>query len=110
MPVGIDNKDRRFEMVTSIEVAIGQERVQHNFGRRVAMSHARAWAQHFLNVFTGEASHFVAGANGELRHGDRFEQAQSFLIGQRWTTAEAEELILLIRQGEACLPPSRPTR
>jgi len=52
--------DRRFEMVQSIKIEIGDEKVSHDFGRAVSMRHARKWALHYLNVFTGEPSNFTA--------------------------------------------------
>ena len=61
MAVKIENKERRVEMVTSIEIRIGDEHATHHFGRRVPMHHARAWAQHYLDVFTGQPRTFQAG-------------------------------------------------
>ena len=54
MPVNFTAEDRRFERVDAIEIRIGDECVKHNFGRKVPMSYARKWAQHYLDVFTGE--------------------------------------------------------
>lgn len=62
MSVRIDTTARRLEYVTSIAIQIGDEQVSHHFGRRVTMSHARKWAQHYLDVFTGEPSSFTANA------------------------------------------------
>jgi hypothetical protein len=60
MPYIMNTKARRDEMVDKIEIRIGDEFVRHNFGRGVSMSDARALALHFVNVFTGEPSTFVA--------------------------------------------------
>jgi len=56
MALWLDVDDRRFELVDSIEIRIGNEKVAHQFGRRVQMAHARKWAQHYLDVFTGQPS------------------------------------------------------
>ncbi|WP_140419314.1 hypothetical protein [Sphingobium sp. Z007] len=58
--MSVDTKSRRFEMVAVIEIRVGDEHVRHDFGRRVTMAHARAWARHYLDVFTGEPSSFSA--------------------------------------------------
>lgn len=54
MAVYLNDESRRLEMVDTIEIRIGSEQVKHSFGRRVPMSYARKWAQHYLDVFTGE--------------------------------------------------------
>ena len=59
MALAMDTKNRRYETVRSIKVEIGDEKVSHDFGRAVSMQHARKWAQHYLDVFTGEPSSFV---------------------------------------------------
>ena len=62
MPVTIDTRHRRHDMVTHIEITIGDETVRHHFGRRVDMPHARKMAQHFLDILTGQPSEFSANA------------------------------------------------
>lgn len=54
--MNMSNDDRRYEEVDSIEIRIGNEHAKHYFGRRVSMAHARKWAQHYLDTFTGEPS------------------------------------------------------
>lgn len=56
----VDTKNRSLDMVGSIEIRIGGESVKHSFGRRVSMCVARKYAQHFLDVMTGEPSTFIA--------------------------------------------------
>ncbi len=56
-----DNSSRRFQDVTNISISIGDETVKHNFGRPVSMTYARAWALHYVNVFTGLPSEFRVG-------------------------------------------------
>lgn len=56
-----DTSDRRYETVRRIEIRIGDECVQHDFGRPVSMLHARQLALHFINVLTGEPSEWVNG-------------------------------------------------
>lgn len=70
MPLRIDTTNRRYEMVTSIAIQIGDEQVKHDFGRRVSMDHARKWAQHYLDVFTGEPSSFAANTPKEATDGE----------------------------------------
>lgn len=55
-----DTKDRRWDSVDVIEIRIGSEVVRHEFGRRVMVCEARKYAQHYLDVMTGEPSEFVA--------------------------------------------------
>lgn len=58
MPFRYPQEERRLEMVKRISITIGDETVDHDFGRRVPMSYARKWAQHYLDVFTGQPSTF----------------------------------------------------
>lgn len=66
MPQKMTTTDRQYETVTSLEIRIGDEKVSHNFGRKVSMAHARKWAQHYLDVFTGEESTFTANEASAL--------------------------------------------
>lgn len=56
--VQTDTKHRRHDYVTHVEITVGDENVRHHFGRKVQMSHARKFAQHYLDVLTGEPSDF----------------------------------------------------
>lgn len=61
MPLlSVDTKHRSNDMVDTIEIRIGDEVVKHQFGRRVSMYNARKYAQHYLDVMTGQPSEFVA--------------------------------------------------
>jgi hypothetical protein len=47
-------------MVKNIEIKIGDDKAAMSFGRSVPMYEARQWALHYVNVFTGYESTFVA--------------------------------------------------
>jgi hypothetical protein len=60
MPLTIDTKNRRYDLVKHVEIKIGEDKVSLNFSKAISTGQARNLALHYVNIFTGHESTFVA--------------------------------------------------